>query len=429
MMKNLKVAIVHEWLSTYAGSERVVEQMIQIFPQAEIFAVVDFLPPKERAFLQGRKVHTSFIQRLPFAKKYFRHYLVLMPLAVEQFDLSSFDLVLSSSHAVAKGVLTGPNQVHVSYVHSPIRYAWDLQSQYLQESGLTKGIKAAIVRLSLHYMRLWDTRTSHGVNQFIANSAYIGRRIHKIYGRDSSVVYPPVDVRAFAGNVPKGDYFLAAARMVPYKKIPLIVEAFSKMPEHRLIVIGDGQDFARCQALATPNITVLGFQSFATLRDHMQKARAYVFAGEEDFGITLVEAQAAGTPVIAFGRGGARETVRPLGGEAAPTGVFFKSQTVESLIQAVRRFVAHESEITSQACIDNAAAFSPEKFRQELTASLRLAMEEFAIDLTSDDDAIEVEAVTGEQTDEQIDGQTDATDDLKAANTALSKARVSETLV
>lgn len=400
MMKHLKVAIVHEWLSTYAGSERVVEQMIQVFPQAEVFAVVDFLPPEERGFLQGRKVHTSFIQRLPFARKAFRHYLPLMPLAVEQFDLSTFDLVLSSNHAVAKGVLTGPNQLHVSYIHSPIRYAWDLQSQYLQESGLTSGIKAAIVRLSLHYMRLWDTRTSHGVDRFIANSAFIGRRIRKTYGRESSVIYPPVDIRAFAGNAPKGNYFLAAARMVPYKKMPLIVEAFSKMPEHRLIVIGDGQDFARCQAMATSNITILGFQTFATLREHMLGARAYVFAGEEDFGITLVEAQAAGTPVIAFGRGGARETIRPLGGEldsnAAPTGVFFKAQTVDSLIEAVRRFVAHEAAFTSQACIDNAASFSPERFRQELADSVHAALQDFAPDLAAMDEAEPVPALPAE---------------------------------
>jgi len=310
-MRPLKVAIVHEWLSTYAGSERVLEQLIKLYPDADIFAVVDFLPEGERGFLQGRTVTTSFIQRLPFAKKHFRHYLPLMPLAVEQFELGGYDLVLSSNHAVAKGVLTGPDQLHVSYVHSPIRYAWDLQGQYLRESGLRSGLKSWIVRASLHYMRLWDTRTASGVDSFVANSSFIRRRIRKAYGRDSRVVFPPVDVAGFSGEAEKGDFFLAAGRMVPYKKMPLIVEAFARMPQHRLVVIGDGPDFDRCKALATPNVTLLGYQSFQELRDHMLRARGFVFAGEEDFGIMLVEAQAAGTPLVAYGNGGARDIVRP----------------------------------------------------------------------------------------------------------------------
>lgn len=361
-----KVAIVHEWLSTYAGSERVVEQLIKLYPDADVFCVVDFLPPAERGFLQGRPVTTSFIQRLPLAKKYFRYYLALMPLAMEQFDLAGYDLVLSSSHAVAKGVLTGPDQVHISYVHSPIRYAWDLQNQYLQESGLTSGLKAWMVRLSLHYMRLWDTRTANGVDRFIANSSFIRRRIRKAYGRDSDVVHPPVDVAGFTGEAEKGDFFLAAGRMVPYKKMPLIVEAFARMPQHRLVVVGEGPDFERCKALATANVTLLGYQAFSVLREHMLKARAFVFAAEEDFGIMLVEAQAAGTPVVAFGSGGARDIVRPLGASAAPTGLFFEEQSAESIIAAIGQFVASEQAMTPQACKDNAQSFSAERFRNEI---------------------------------------------------------------
>jgi glycosyltransferase involved in cell wall biosynthesis len=374
-MRPPKVAIVHEWLSTYAGSERVLEQLIKLYPDADVFAVVDFLPDSERGFLQGRPVTTSFIQRLPFAKKHFRHYLPLMPLAVEQFELGDYDLILSSNHAVAKGVLTGPDQVHVSYVHSPIRYAWDLQGQYLRESGLRSGLKSWIVRASLHYMRLWDTRTANGVDCFIANSSFIRRRIRKAYGRDSRVVFPPVDVAGFSGEADKGDFFLAAGRMVPYKKMPLIVEAFARMPQHRLVVIGEGPDFERCKALATPNVTLLGYQRFDVLRDHMLRARGFVFAGEEDFGIMLVEAQAAGTPLIAYGNGGARDIVRPLGASAAPTGLFFDEQTADSIVDAVGRFVACEAAMTPLACKHNARAFSEERFRAEIAA---LVAEELA---------------------------------------------------
>jgi glycosyltransferase involved in cell wall biosynthesis len=367
-MRPKKVAIIHEWLSTYAGSERVVEQFIKLYPDADIFAIVDFLPEAERGFLQGRPVTTSFIQRLPFAKKHFRHYLPLMPLAIEQFELGAYDLILSSNHAVAKGVLTGPDQVHISYVHSPIRYAWDLQHQYLHESRLRSGLKSWVVRASLHYMRIWDTRTANGVDRFVANSSFIRRRIRKAYGCDSEVIFPPVDVKGFSGEAAKGDFFLAAGRMVPYKKMPLIVEAFSRMPQHRLVVIGEGPDFERCKRLAAPNVTLLGYQAFEVLRDHMLRARGFVFAGEEDFGITLVEAQAAGTPVIAFGSGGARDIVQPLDGSAAPTGLFFDEQTVESLVDAVGRFVAHESALTPQACKDNACTFGAERFRDEIAA-------------------------------------------------------------
>lgn len=361
----MKVAIVHEWFEVYAGSEKVVEHLLQMFPQADVFGVADFLSDKDRAFLGGRTVRTTFIQKLPFAKRRFRSYLPLMTLAIEQLDLSAYDLVLSSSHAVSKGVLTGPDQVHVSYVHSPIRYAWDLQHQYLQDSGLTNGFKGLLAKLVLHYMRMWDFRTSAGVDLLIANSAYIGRRIRKAYGRDCVVVYPPVDIEAFPLHVDKDDYYLAAARMVPYKKMPVLVEAFARMPGKRLVVVGEGPDYERCRTLAaaSPNVELVGYQPADKLRSHMQRAKAFVFAAEEDFGITLVEAQACGTPIIAFGRGGARESVRPLGGTDAPTGIFFDEQTPEAVMAAVARFESTLGQISPLACRANAERFSIAAFR------------------------------------------------------------------
>lgn len=361
----MKVAIVHEWFDTYAGSERVVEQMLQVFPQADLFGVVDFLSEHDRAFLGGRPVHTTFIQELPFARRRFRQYLPFMPLAIEQLDVTGYDLVLSSSHAVAKGVLTGPNQVHVSYVHSPMRYATDLQHQYLEEAGLKRGAKGMVAKAVLHYLRMWDFRTGPGVDLFIANSAFVARRIRKTYGRDSVVVYPPVDVDAFALRAEKDDFYLAAARMVPYKKMPVLVEAFARMPARRLVVVGEGPDLERCRKLAagSGNVQLVGYQPFAQLRDYMQRARALVFAAEEDFGITLVEAQACGTPVIAYGCGGARETVRPLGGAQPPTGLFFDEQTPESVMAAVARFEAAAGQISPLACRANAEQFSVEAFR------------------------------------------------------------------
>jgi glycosyltransferase involved in cell wall biosynthesis len=365
-ISRLKVAVVHEWFAAYAGSERVVEQMLHVFPQADVFAITDFLAPEDRAFLGGRTVTTTFIQRLPFARRLFRAYLPLMPIAIEQLDMRGYDLVISSSHAVAKGVITGPDQLHISYVHSPIRYAWDLQHQYLKESRLN-GLRGMLARLILHYIRMWDVRTAAGVDVFLTNSAYIGRRVRKVYGRESTVLPPPVDIEAFTFRREKGDYYLAAARMVPYKKMPVIVEAFARMPDKRLVVVGEGPDLDRCRKLATPNIELVGYMPFKKLREYMQGAKAFVFAAEEDFGITLVEAQACGTPVIAFGRGGAREIVHPLGSSPTPTGVFFDDQLPEAVIDAVTRFEKAVEQIFPQACRNNAERFSLDQFRTSLS--------------------------------------------------------------
>jgi glycosyltransferase involved in cell wall biosynthesis len=369
--KNVRVAIVHDWLVTYAGAERVLEQIVACFPDADLFSVVDFL--EDRSFLRGKSVTTSFIQKLPKARTKYRAYLPLMPIAIEQLDVSAYDVVISSSHAVAKGVLTGPDQVHISYVHSPIRYAWDLQHQYLQQSKLTNGPKSALARLILHYIRNWDIRTSNSVDTFVANSQFIARRIRKVYQRRAHVIFPPVDVDAFVLHEQKEDFYLTASRMVPYKKIDLIVEAFARMPQRRLVVIGDGPDMQKIRAKATPNVEIMGYQPFKVLQEKMQRAKAFVFAAEEDFGISVVEAQACGTPVIAYGKGGALETVRDLSG-VRPTGMFFDEQRAESIIAAVEEFDVHASRFVAADCRANAERFSAAHFRERFFAHVRAAV-------------------------------------------------------
>ena len=373
----MRIAIIHEWLVTYAGSERVLEQMLAVYPDADLFCVIDFLDDQSREFILGKKPTTTFIQHLPKARLKYRSYLPLMPLAIEQLDLSGYDLVISSSHAVAKGVLTGPDQLHVSCIYSPIRYAWDLQNQYLKEAGLDRGVKGWLAKWILHKIRLWDARTANGVDSFIAISHFIARRIKKSYRRESTVIYPPVDIHAFTQVDNKESFYLAASRMVPYKRIDLIVEAFSKMPDRRLVVIGDGPEFNKVKAKAGKNIEILGYQEFGVLKDHMQRARAFVYAAEEDFGIIPLEAQACGTPVIAYGKGALLETIRDLASHEEPTGVFFKSQTVESIKETVEYFEKNMEGITPEACRKNAERFAPEVFRENFSRFVENEYERF----------------------------------------------------
>ncbi|MEW5923014.1 MAG: glycosyltransferase family 4 protein [Candidatus Zixiibacteriota bacterium] len=354
----MRVAIVHEWFVDYSGSERVVEQMLNLFPQADLFAQVEFLPDNLKWFIRNKKVKTSLIHKLPYAKTKYRSYLPLMPFAVEQFDLSGYDLVISSSHAVAKGVITGPDQLHVCMCYSPMRYAWDLTHQYLRESNLTKGLKSWLTRFILHRIRLWDYRTANGVDRFIAISDYIRRRIKKVYGREAAVIYPPVDVDNFALHTQKEDFYLTASRMVPYKKIDTIVEAFSMMPDKKLIVIGNGPDFVKIKRKATDNIQFLGFQPTEILKNYLQRAKAFVFAAEEDFGILPIEAQACGTPVIAYNAGGVRETVID-----GVTGIFFDRQESSAIVDAVRQFDNFRP-FNPYIIRDNAIRFSTAHFRE-----------------------------------------------------------------
>ncbi|TDS86245.1 glycosyltransferase involved in cell wall biosynthesis [Rahnella sp. BIGb0236] len=376
MSHDVSVGIVADWLVTFAGAEKVIAEFIKLYPHADIYSVVDFLSDESRKKFYGKEATTSFIQRLPFAKKKYQQYLPLMPLAIEQLDVTGHDIVLSSSHAVAKGVLTGPDQLHISYVHSPIRYAWDFQHQYLREAGLNKGLKGKLARWFLHKIRIWDYRTANGVDHFIANSQFIARRIKKVYGRDADVIYPPVDVDRFTLQENKEDFYFTASRMVPYKRIDLIVEAFSQMPDKKLVVIGDGSEMAKIKAKAGSNIEILGYQPDDVMQDYMRRTRAFVFAAEEDFGITPVEAQASGTPVIAFGKGGALETIRPYGEQKA-TGVFFSEQTVESLIKAVHHFDIIKDSILPLDCRENALKFSAQRFHDELDEYIKAKWQDF----------------------------------------------------
>ncbi|MEL0553760.1 glycosyltransferase family 4 protein [Raoultella lignicola] len=365
MSQKVDIGIVADWLVTYAGAERVIKEFIELYPDSELYSVVDFLSVESRKHFLNKKATTSFIQKLPSAEKKYQKYLPLMPLAIEQLDVSSHNIVLSSSHAVAKGVLTGPDQLHISYVHSPIRYAWDLQHQYLREAGLNKGLKGQLAKWLLHKIRLWDYRTANGVDHFIANSQFIARRIKKVYGRHADVIYPPVDVDRFTLKENKDDFYFTASRLVPYKRIDLIVEAFSSMPDKKLVVIGDGSEMSKIKSKAGKNIEILGYQSNAVMLECMQNAKAFVFAAEEDFGITPVEAQACGTPVIAFGKGGSLETVRPLGVENH-TGIFFDKQDIHSVIEAVNKFDMASDSFEPVACRNNSLRFSSARFQHEI---------------------------------------------------------------
>ncbi len=372
----MKIAIVHDWFVTYVGSEKVVEQIISLYPDADIFTLIDFLPTKDRSFLNGKHIKTSFIQHLPFAQAYYRQYLPFMPLAIEQFDLSEYDLILSSNHAVAKGVLTGPQQLHISYVHSPMRYAWDMQHQYLRESRLGTGIMVWPTRWLLHQLRLWDYRTANGVDHFIANSEFIAHRIWKVYRREAKVIYPPVDVAEFSFQEKKDSYYLTASRMVPYKKMDMIVESFNHMPDKHLIVIGEGPDLDKVKKKAKSNIEILGYQPNDVLKKYMQNAKAFVFAALEDFGISPLEAQACGTPVIAYGQGGALETIHGLE-HSEPTGVLFEEQSVEAITKAIITFEENQARIHPRNCRLNAERFSSELFCSEFSRFVESSWEQF----------------------------------------------------
>jgi len=355
----MKKALVHDWFSVYAGAEKCIESFTNIWDDFDIYSLIDFLSDKDREIiLKGKYSNTSFIQKLPFSKKKYRNYLPLFPFAIEQFDLSEYDLILSSSHAVAKGVLTHSEQLHICYIHTPIRYAWDLYFQYLKESNLSKGIKGLLAKYILHKIRMWDISSVNRVDYFIANSNYIANRVKKIYQKNADVIYPPVDVDKFEFSGKKEDFYLTASRLVPYKKIDLIVETFNQLGK-KLVVIGDGPDMKKIKSIAKKNIEILGYQNDKILIEYMQKAKGFVFAAKEDFGIMPVEAQACGTPVICLGEGGTKETV--IDGK---TGVHFLKQSVESLSKAINRFETMTFDYKSVR--ENSLKFSKERFEKEI---------------------------------------------------------------
>lgn len=346
--------------------------MIVCFPDADLFAVVDMLSDGDRSIVLNKAVTTTFIQKLPGARKHFRHYLPLMPVAIEQMDLSKYDLVISSSWAVAKGVITGPDQLHIAYIHTPIRYAWDQQHTYLRLGHLDRGLKGALARLALHWLRLWDLRTANLVDVWLANSSNVARRIRKTYGRQAEVLHPPVRIEDFTYTAKKKNYYITCSRLVQYKRVDLLVDAFLNRPGSELVIAGDGPELSSLMARArqASNIRFLGRRTDGEVREFLRHARAFVFAANEDFGIAPIEAQACGTPVIAFGRGGALETVRGLGVQR-PTGCFFDQQTPASILEAIERFENLAVPIEPGDCRANAFKFCSERFRERLHGIVR----------------------------------------------------------
>jgi glycosyltransferase involved in cell wall biosynthesis len=374
----LKVAIVHDWLVIYGGAERVLEHMIDMYPQADVFSLIDFVPPGQRHFLRGKQPKVSFLQKIPGVEKHYRKLLPFMPLAIEQIDLSAYDLILSSSYCVAKGVLTGPNQVHVCYCHSPMRYAWDHYHEYLREMNLEHGLKSWFARWQLHKIRTWDVRSNNSVDHFVANSRFVARRIAKFYGRDSKVVNPPVDTQLFKLAADKADYYVTAGRFVPFKRLDIVAKAFSLMPDKKLFILGDGPEMAKIRALAGPNVVFTGFLTPEQVKAYLSQAKAFLFPSEEDFGILPVEAQACGTPVIALGRGGALETIvaEHDANGSAPTGQFFDEQTPEAVIDAVQTFEVNlkRGMYNAQAIHAHAQFFSIAQFKLRFQSEIDSAI-------------------------------------------------------
>lgn len=362
-MKIPKIAIIHEWFINFAGSEKVVEQILNVYPEAELLALLEFLPPEKKVNIQYKKVKTSFLQHLPFSKSKYRYYLPLMPMAVGKMQAPDADIIISSNHAVSKGLKKTKEQLHICYCHTPMRYAWDLHDDYLKSAGLNKGWKALIVKSILKYIRNWDFKSANNVDHFIANSAYVAQRIKNIYNRDATVIYPPVDVNYFTLQTQKADFYLTATRMVSYKKTDLIIDAFAELPDKTLIVIGNGPDFNKIKARAASNANIkfLGYQPAEKLKEYMQRAKAFIFAADEDFGITCIEAQACGTPVLAYKKGGNLETV-----VENTTGLFFNEQTVDSLKQCVSDFEKKRTEFIPKEIRKHAERFGEERFRTEI---------------------------------------------------------------
>jgi len=360
----VRVAVVHDWLVDYAGAERVAAEILRCFPEADFFTLLDQMPAEERAPFAGRPARTTFLQRMPGVAKHLRYYLPLMPYAIEQLDVTGYDLVVSSSSAVAKGVIVSPDALHICYLHSPMRYAYDLKFTYLDG---TRGLAASVLRWLLHCLRRWDHASSAGVDHFVAASRFVARRLQKAYRRDASaVIHPPVDTERFRpGTAPREDYYVTVGRLETFKRVDVLLEAFAALPDRRLVVVGDGPEWRRLRASCPANVELVGRETPDQVRDRLQRARAFVFASVDDFGIAPVEALACGTPVIAFRKGGAAETVAGL--EASrPTGVFFEEQSAPAVLQAIRSFESQSSRISADACREAALAFSAERFRAQL---------------------------------------------------------------
>lgn len=356
----MKICIVHEYLIDFGGAEQVLKSLLELWPDAPVFTLIYDAKGNCKDIIQSTQIIGSFLNKMPLSQRKHRAYLPLMPLAIEQFDLSGYDVVISASHAIAKGVITRPDQLHIGYIHTPIRYAWDMQTEYLVKAGLTKGLRSLIIRSLLHYLRIWDMRTVAGVDHYVANSQFIAKRIMKLYKRKATVIHPPVEIERFTVREEKEDFYVTASRLVPYKKVDLIVKTFNQLPEKKLVVIGDGPELKELKNIASSNTTFLGFQRDQMVEDVLQRAKAFVYAAQEDFGIVPVEAQACGTPVIAYGKGGVLETV-----VHGKTGLFFFQQTENALATAIEDFEKIQT-FNPLTIRKNAERFSKNRFKREM---------------------------------------------------------------
>lgn len=356
----MKVAIIHEWLVSQRGGENVLDAICELFPQAELFTLI-YQPGSVSANILRLKRHVSFLQRLPQAEKRYRHFLPLMPTAIERFDLSAFDLILSSSHCVAKGVRKRPGAFHMSYIHAPMRYMWDRFDEYF-----APGRYSPVTRAAAHafrgYLQRWDQRSAGRVDHFLANSKFIASKVREYYTREAQVVYPFCEPEAFARPRKPGEHYLMVTALVPYKRVDLAIQAFNRT-KRRLWIIGDGPDLERLRKLAGPTIEFLGSLKRDSIADFYSKCRALVFPGVEDFGIVPIEAMAAGAPVVAYGVGGVLETVTPA------TGLFFREHSTEGLIGALEEFEAKSFD--EQACRQRGREFTRERFQREYLAELQ----------------------------------------------------------
>ena len=378
MKSAIKYALVHEWLTPKAkgGSELVVKEILKHI-KADIYALIDFESNNPESYLYGRTIGHTFLQNFPFARNGVQKYLPLLPLAMEQLDLREYDVILSSSHAVAKGVLSSPQQLHICYCHTPMRYAWDLTFDYLNHSQAGKGIPGIFTRYLLHRLRQWDVISANRVDYFIANSHHTARRIWRCYRREAKVIYPPVNVERIPFSSEKLDFYLTVSRLVSYKKIALIVRAFNQLG-YPLVIIGDGPDLAKIRQMAQGNIKVMGAQNNQVVEQYMTQAKAFVYAACEDFGIALVEAQACGTPVIAYGGGGALETVIDIRQDQDQgTGIFFFPQTHQALAETVETFSRFQHQIRPESCRNQAAKFTPKVFETSYLAFLEQCYQDF----------------------------------------------------
>jgi glycosyltransferase involved in cell wall biosynthesis len=367
----MKTVIVHDLITTIGGADSTLESIYNLYP-TPIYTLIANEDAVKNSFFKNATIFTSFIQKLPWGVKKYRSYLPFFPVAIEQFDLREFDLILSSSFIVAKGLISNTDQLHICYLHNPIRPAWELYHPFLSHQNNGKGIKGFFTRIIFHYLRWWDVMSSNRVDHFIANSNFTAKRIKKIYGRNSVVIYPPVNVDSFPLEEEKDNYYVTASRLVYHKRIDLIVEAFVNMPDKQLIVIGDGPEFKKLQKCASKNILLLGHQPKDMLIKYLQKAKAFVFAANEDFGIAPIEAMACGTPVLAYKKGGSAETVINM-----QTGLLFSDQTKGCICACVKEFEAMPYVFDAKMISAYAQKFSKQRFENEYRSYVERKADEY----------------------------------------------------